>query len=249
MSCIRTAHRVKIAVAPFLVLCSLVGDAQPNAPQERAAVARDEEIPRNSYRSWSVFLVCNPEWVTQERRTDLAALYTRFKAFGDAIGDDNLAVWFFRSAGRGGVEPSDPSGAESVDVPRAIRYCRTLRLRPSDGPFLLITTSYPEENAVPADRAVFELGALTPKEIGTLLGKLTDELLLEGRVSPQASPSDAPAAASSPAPTETAAAQSAGLWTRLLEGARRSMIGFGCRVKLQVTTGVLSAELRECPKP
>ena len=33
---------------------------------------------------------------------------------------------------------------------------------------------------------------------------------------------------------------------RLLEGARRSMIGLGCSLKLQIDTGYLSAELRAC---
>src|SRR5262245_29698848 len=64
--------------------------------QDRAEVVRStQEIPRGSYKTWSLFLICNPNWVQPDKSRDLENLYWRFRAFGDAIGPDNLAVWFW----------------------------------------------------------------------------------------------------------------------------------------------------------
>jgi hypothetical protein len=52
-----------------------------------------------------------------------------------------------------------------------------------------------------------------------------------------------PPGATSPTPP---AEPTSSLWLRLLEGTRQSIIGFGCSVKLQIDTGLLSAEVRSC---
>jgi ParB-like chromosome segregation protein Spo0J len=198
------------------------------------------EIPRQPYKTWALFLICNPDWVAPQRAGDLANLYWRFRSFGDAIGKDNLAVWFWTKR----TSIDDPRLAEAVNVARSADYCIKLKLRPTAGPFVVVTSEYPDLDAFPRDRAVFELGGLAPADTAKLLNALTDELVLEGKV-------DAARAAARPtgAPTPAAAAPSdtSSLWIRLLEGARRSMIGFGCSTSVKIDTGVLSAELRECP--
>ena len=188
-------------------------------------------VPRDGYKTWSLFLVCNPAWATSEREQDLAKLYESFKAFGDAIGDHNLAVWF---SSRGTLRTSSPE----LDAARSARYCRTLQLKPSLGPYIVITASYPDEAGKPNERAVFQLGGLGPTEIGGLLGKLADDLLLTDTV-PRPTTQNAPvagtAAATGPdstAKTTAASSSAPSLWIRLLEGAQRNMIGFGCRVEL-----------------
>jgi hypothetical protein len=222
------------------------GQIPPGARATRVPLTG--QVPRDGYKTWSLFLVCNPAWATSERQQDLAKLYENFKAFGDAIGDHNLSVWF---STRGTLQTNSPE----LDAARSARYCRTLQLKPSLGPYLVVTASYPDEARMPNERAVFELGGLGPTDISALLGKLADDLLLSDTV-PQppirnsaVAPTPAIAGSDSTARGTPAGSGAPSLWTRLLQGAQENMVGFGCRVNLHVTTGLLNAELRECPKP
>jgi hypothetical protein len=219
----------------------LIGGAAPAGQATAELVSPTAEIPRGAYKTWSLFLVCNPDWVAPEKSADLANLYRRFKSFGDAIGRENLAVWFWKRQAR----VTDPRLAENVDIARSAEFCGALRRAPSQGPYLVVTAAYPNVAAFPTERAVFELGGLQPADLAKLLNALTDQLLLQGRV-------DA-AMAAAPAPTPPGGGPQAtppmsSLWIRILEGARQSIIGFGCKVKLQIDTGVLTAELRECAR-
>ena len=223
----------------FAVIATVAAPSEIRA-QATAFVTPTAQIPREPYRTWSLFLVCNPDWVAPERSADLANLYSRFRSFGDAIGRDNLAVWFWKRS----APLDDPKLSENVDVARSAEFCKTLGRAPSQGPYLVVTTAYPDVAAFPMERAIFELEGLQPAELAKLLNRLTDQLLLQGRV-------DAAIAASRPASPPTAAstvetASNSSLWIRLLEGARQSLIGFGCTVKLQIQTGLLTAELRAC---
>ena len=225
----------------------LIGGASPAVCQAQATfevVSPTEQIPRDTYKTWSLFLVCNPDWVAPEKSADLANLYHRFRSFGDAIGRDNLAVWFWKRP----VQVNDPRLAENVDVARGAEFCRALGRAPSQGPYLVVTTAYPDVAAFPTDRAIFELGGLQPADLAKLLNKLTDQLLLQGRVDAAmtAATGTPPGGAN---PTPPAAQPISSLWIRLLEGARQSIIGFGCNVKLQIDTGLLSAEVRSCSGP
>jgi hypothetical protein len=201
-------------------------------------VSPTAQIPRGTYKTWSLFLICNPDWVAPDKSTDLANLYRRFKSFGDAIGRDNLAVWFWKRP----VPVSDPRLAENVDVARSAEFCRALGRAPSQGPYLVVTTAYPDVATFPTERAIFELGGLQPADLAKLLNTLTDQLLLQGRVDAAMTT----ARGSTPLATATTLQPSSSLWIRLLEGTRQSLIGFGCTVKLQIDTGLLSAELRAC---
>jgi hypothetical protein len=205
------------------------------------------QIPRDGFKTWSLFLVCNQDWVSLEKTQDLSNLYWRFKGFGDAIGKDNLAVWFWKKK----MPITNPRLAENVDVPRSVEYCTALnRMRPSSAkpllpsasPFLVVTSAYPDVAAFPTERAIFELGRLNAAELATLLGDVTNQLVVEGKV-------DAARLALSPTPAVPAPPPLPNLWIRLLESTRRSMIGLGCKLKLSIDTGLFSAELRECAGP
>ena len=226
----------RLAPLTLLLLVAHAALASAQAAVEMTPIMK--EIPRSvapgrDYRSWTLFLVCE-NWATPAMSGDLAALYRMFRPFGDKIGDDNLAVWFWQRP----TPVDNPRLSENIDVARSVRYCQALKLPPSDGPFLVVTTAYPDLNAFPAERAVFTLGGLQPSAVIDLLRRLGDQLLLEAKM-------DAIRAASLPAaPGQPPAAPS--LWIRLLEGARQTIIGLGCQVKMQITTGVLTAELRGC---
>jgi hypothetical protein len=235
-TCGKTVWNLALQSAILFAAVVSFGGAGLSAGQATAElVSPTAQIPRGTYKTWSLFLVCNPDWVAPEKSTDLANLYRRFKSFGDAIGRENLAVWFWKRP----VPVSDPRLAENVDVARSAEFCGALGRAPSQGPYLVVTTAYPAVTAFPPERAIFELGGLQSADLAKLLNTLTDQLLLQGRV--EAAMGEARGATSPPAAPPTSS-----LWIRLLEGARQSMIGFGCKVKLQIDTGLLSAELRAC---
>jgi hypothetical protein len=54
-------------------------------------VSPTQKVPREGYTTWTLFLICAPDWLSPDKSADLADLYHRFKRFGDAIGDANLA--------------------------------------------------------------------------------------------------------------------------------------------------------------
>src|SRR5215510_10002830 len=84
-----------------------------------------EPIPQ-SYKSWSLFLVNNPQWLVSESNEKIKKLYNQFEAFGRAIGDDHVAVWFWSKKAL-----QDPSYYKAVDVTRSAAFCKKLNLPPS----------------------------------------------------------------------------------------------------------------------
>jgi hypothetical protein len=75
---------------------------------QRFEVRPTEQIPQD-YESWSLFLICNPAWIVQNRDEGIGALFDQYRAFGDAIGPRNLAIWFWK-------EPAPEPSAELTDV-------------------------------------------------------------------------------------------------------------------------------------
>jgi hypothetical protein len=196
--------------------------------KEVRVVGPTGEIPRDHYKTWSLFLVCNPEWLSPERSQDLSSLYTQFQNFGRTIGDDNVAVWFWKSE----PSPDDPKLAGNVDVERSVRFCKAFQLKPSSSPHVLITSSYPEGRGPLKDLAVLELANMSPADVTKLLAKLTDQLLLQGRVT-----------------TDAVSKPQEELWIRLLEATQQTINKFGCAWSFKIQTGVLSADLRSCQTP
>jgi hypothetical protein len=221
------------SIALAIALIIGVASAATALPDRRDLVGPIDEIPQG-YESWALFLVCTPGWVGPAKSKDLADLYRQYRAFGDAIGSENLAVWFWKER----TSLGDTKLSEKVDVARSANYCRALGLKPSEGPYVVVTTKYPSLEAFPAERAVYSLGQLPPADLVKLFDKLTDQLLLDQAPEPSRG---APAR-----PPAVPPARSGGLLVALLESTRTSLIGFGCAVKLQVSAGVVNAELRGC---
>lgn len=150
----------------------------PATAQMFVTVKGKEPIPREGFRTWSLFLVTSQDWLVPANASRLQQLYGRSQAFGRTIGADHAAVWFWKQD-----QPlSGPAIAGNVDVERAIAYCQTLKLKPGDGPYLLFTAVYPDERVAPAAFHVFALGGKTAEEIGRLLTTLGDQLVTEGVV-------------------------------------------------------------------
>src|SRR5262245_25448890 len=46
------------------------------------AVPRNTVPPTGPYKSWSLFLVCDPRWLVEAKRQDLSALHDLYMRFG-----------------------------------------------------------------------------------------------------------------------------------------------------------------------
>ena len=97
-----------------------------------------QPIPKQ-YQSWSIFLICNPQWLMSENDAKLSGLHQQFRSFGHAIGASHLAVWFWKRA----PAPGRPV-ADNIDVDRNAAMCAKLKLLPSRSPYVVVTTQYPE---------------------------------------------------------------------------------------------------------
>jgi hypothetical protein len=128
---------------------------------------------------------------------------------------------------------NEPNLAEYVDVERSAEFCKVAGLRPTEGPFVVVTSDYPSLESFPDEghRSVIALGGREPKALENLLGDLTDSLLLTGKVDPGNYP-----VLGDP------------LWQRLLDAARSSLVEFGCGVAPKIKVSVVSVELIGCPR-
>jgi hypothetical protein len=205
----------------------------PPEPQAKIElVTTKQSIPKN-FKTYSLFLICNPQWLDPAKNAGLLQLYHQFQSFGRAIGDDHAAVWFWKSDS---YAHNDAALAQIVDVERSVRFCQAWKLTPSEGPHLVITGTYPDEShlstGLPKDSAVYKLGDMPPPNISALLAKLTDELIASGKV-------DNP-------PGQPATPPPARLWVQLLAVTQQTINNFGCAWSFKINAGPVSADLKSC---
>jgi hypothetical protein len=210
-----------VALPLTILACAGTDRAHAQIFKEYNPVPRGGRTPRH-FKTYSLFLVCNPLWLAPEKSEGLRQLYQQFQDFGRTIGNDNLAVWFWISTSTG----PDLVVPQNVDVERSLRFCTAWKLTPSAGPHVVVTSAYPDESdlspGLPKNSAVFELGNMSSKEISALLGKLTDELVEKGEVQP------------------------VGPWVRLLAATQRTINRFGCAWSFKIDAGPVTANLRSC---
>lgn len=141
-----------------------------------AAEKMPNELIEAGFNSWSLFLVSNPAWLQSEREEMLHALYRQFRIYGAVIGPKHLAVWFSKIS-----PPLCPGSlATCVDLARSSQYCSKYKLLPSEGPHILVTTTYPNLDAPVGDYFVVKLNGADSADIIALITKLSDQLLVEG---------------------------------------------------------------------
>ena len=196
MSAVRKCHSVGVLAAATALV---IGLSTPPRPVAAALVVElettsNESIPEltpssRPFKSWSLFLICNPAWVLPQNEVQLTELYLAFKAFGNAIGVEHAAVWFRVSTG---------IDKESlVDVLRSAAFCTSLKLAPSAGPYVVITTEYPGAGRLdqypqsfPKELKSFSVISLAEKDSDQIIqsiNKLADILVLQKmkRLDPQ----------------------------------------------------------------
>src|SRR5271165_6812389 len=232
-----TNLRIILALLPVLAIGCAAADCGAQATQ--VVVGPTEQI-KAGFKSYSLFLICDPGWLDQSAAgSHVAWLYKAFERFGDAIGDDNLAVWFWK--GPAGQDRF-PATADRVDLKRSAQFCKAWHLLPSAGPYVVITTTFPDEQHLskhlPVNNCVFSLGSMTEVQISSLLSKLTDHLLLGVKVEATG--------ANTPAPSLNQPAQPPGLWVRLLAAVQQSLNEFGCAWTVKIDAGAVKADLHSC---
>lgn len=196
-------------------------------PQDAVSLNLDSQpIPKKNYQSWSLFLICNNQWLLAESEAKLASLYEHFNAFGEAIGEKHLAVWFTR-------RPPTPEGSirKDLDVKRNAALCTKLKLLPSKSPYVVVMTSYPDVAAENLKYEVLiELNELPPADIGNLLTKLTDQLLVQGLRQ-----------------ADFDSAQYWGAWKRSVESLGDILAGLIKKVKITINAGPVKLEVEGGP--
>lgn len=190
------SHWRRRLVCLLLFLTSLgTGIDGQAASIKKAELLGAAPIPKDSYKSWSLFLINNPNWLVPKNNDKVKALYDAFEVFGDAIGPSHLAVWFQPAIGGGLMAvPHDRShpqtpGDTYVDVIRCAAFCTKLNLPPGKSPYILVTTTYPGAALVTAPESfpedltnfsVLEFGGEDASEIVQALTNLADRLVVNG---------------------------------------------------------------------
>jgi len=168
------SHDGILAAMMLAVTCVAAPLSGVRAQATEVLITAGTEISED-YETWSLFLICNPSWAKPDAYERIQSLWPEFTGFGRAIGDNHLAVWFWRQEPRWGTEEL----VEDLDVERAARYCDTYGLRPSRSPHVLVTTTYPTVDERVEEYIVLELAGAEPGEIGDFLGELADALFAD----------------------------------------------------------------------
>lgn len=113
------------------------------------------------YETYSLFLLPSTEW--KRRKTEVQALYEEFRAFGDAIGEQRLAIWF-----------SEKSG--DLDIRRSKLYCDRFGLSYDGGPYVVTLRKSPAawKNGDPA--VIISLGGISSDRRVRVLNAIEQDL-------------------------------------------------------------------------
>lgn len=173
-------HRVfrkKFLMSLFFTSLTLVVSLAPISGEaqdaEEMLSSRDEPIPKE-YESWSLFLICNHEWLLPSNQMKIDSLYDNFKSFGRAIGPKHVAIWFTSDDSSDNEWDSE----HYPDIDRSRAYCMKFGLLPSRSPYVLLLTTHPDD-LQPGERYrrnLIELANSSSGEIASLLGGLADVL-------------------------------------------------------------------------
>jgi hypothetical protein len=131
-----------------------------------------------AFKTYSLFLISNPEWLGPSSDGKIAGLYSAYKAFARAIGNEHAAVFFWKK------EPAKKDGklsgsdlAAQIDASRCTAYEKTLGLTISSSPHVVVTTKRPTPTTSLGDYVLLQLGDLSPESTDKLLTKLADGLV------------------------------------------------------------------------
>lgn len=188
----------------------------------------NSQIPKNSYKSWSLFLISDPDWILAEGNDQLKDLYEQFIRFGDVIGREHLAVWFWS------IDPRVNDLYRAVDIMRARAFCLKLKLPPNEGPYVIITTEYPGAGALVSYPQTFpdslnkfqviKLNGADASETMRLLADLADQLRFTG--------------------LRDLDSESEDFWRTLFVTTRDILVGFTDKITVKIKAPGIEAEIK-----
>lgn len=155
----------------------------PSSAQAPTPVYGNGPIPEAQFKSWSLFLMCNPEWLLKKQEAALHKVFEAYLAFAMTTGRDHAAVWFVKP------KPSKKSvlwgNPENIDVDRSVYYCQRFRLTSTEGPHILVTTTHPDRLMLDLSASLTQgdafvllaLGGSEPDDVIRLLGILNNQVL------------------------------------------------------------------------
>jgi hypothetical protein len=174
-ACEKTLMRGNPMILAMIVFLLLVLPSTVFAPA-KVRVLPDEAIPKG-FKTYSLFVNCNPSWSDPEKQQDQQRLFVQFEAFGDAIGKDNAAVWFLQKP----IGHQGSGRVVTLDSSRSSTYCKKFHLLPSQGPHVLVLAVHPNaEGATLADRVIVALHGYSSDKVQHFLNVLTNQLLVTG---------------------------------------------------------------------
>jgi hypothetical protein len=207
----------RVILAAFICIACVANGSSDARAQVRIELTPTTEIPR-SYKSWSLFLICNPAWIVENGDKGIEELFHRYKAFGESIGPNNLAIWFWK-------KPAVTPTSDNTDISRSAVYCEKYKLLPSESPHVLVTTRHPDDQD-PGDRLVVSLNGLDAHDSALAITKLADQLVATGLSQSGLDNSDR--------------------WRRVLAAITTAISAASCyfnKVSFQFKTGAVSAEI------
>ena len=145
--------------------------------QHAALIAKPAAAIPAGANAYALFLVTNDSW---EAGANIGDLRAAFATFGDAIGDENLAIWF-----------EQPGNTGNVDRDRSRAYFSLFNLGEhgyslDGGPYVVTTSVRPDLWSTANDATVIRLSSMSVSQISTALNILAKEI---SRKSGQARPS------------------------------------------------------------
>jgi hypothetical protein len=206
-----------VILAAFICVVCMANGSTGAGAQARMELTPTTEIPR-SYKSWSLFLVCNPAWIVENGDKGIAELFRQYKAFGESIGPKNLAIWFWN-------KPAATPTADNTDISRSAVYCEKYKLLPSESPHVLVTTQHPDDQD-PGDRFVVSLNGLDAHNSALAITKLADQLVATG--------------------LSQSGLDSSDRWRRVFDAITTAIGAASCyfnKVSFQFKTGVVTADI------
>lgn len=152
---------VRLLPAVFLALLTMGLRSEP--------VPTSGPIPRKNYKTWSLFLVCDPSWLeeTANSKANLRILHNQFVGFGNAIGRKNAAIWFYT---HNSADPADYDGLRASD------YCSMYGLKSSENPVVVVTTGYPSIDGPAGNYVKVSLKGLDSTDTDRFMGLLADQI-------------------------------------------------------------------------
>jgi hypothetical protein len=145
------SQRLQIAACTLALCGSFLSTdvyAEPGSETwKRQALEPSQKISPDA-KTWSLFLICNPAWIAKNGDKGITDLFLKFEALGRTIGPNNLAIWFKEA------ESTNPTTVGDTDIERSCTYYKRYKLQQDGGPYILVTTIYPDDDDQPQGRSL-----------------------------------------------------------------------------------------------